>query len=171
MGEADGINGESASGGKRIDIMTWVEGKTSRVEARASILIITMAIAAAMVGCGGSDAPAEIEPTLVNIQEFILTPACATSGCHDEIDQAGELDLSSAQVSYDAMVNVPSRNPVAKASGWIMVIPGDPDRSFLIRKMVSPGIGEGDPMPSAAQELHPYYVELIATWIENGAPR
>lgn len=128
-------------------------------------------LAGLATACGGSDAPATLEPTLENIQQYVLTPACASSGCHDAVDQAGELDLSEAQVSYDAMVNVPSRNPVAKASGWIMVIPGDPTRSFLMRKMVSPGLGEGDPMPSAAQELHPYYIELIETWIANGAPR
>lgn len=121
--------------------------------------------------CGGSDAPEQLEPTLSNIQQYVLTPACATSGCHDAIDKAGELDLSDAQISYDSMVNVPSKNPVAKASGWIMIIPSDPTRSFLMRKMVNPGLGEGDPMPSAAQELHPYYIELIETWIANGAPR
>ena len=144
--------------------MLALRSKTARLTPVALALALTAA-------CGGEEGPAELEPTLVNIQEYVLTPACATSGCHDAIDKAGELDLSEAQVSYDQMVNVPSRNPVAKASGWIMVLPGDPDRSFLMRKMVSPGLGEGDPMPSAAQQLNQYYVDLIATWIANGAPR
>lgn len=131
-----------------------------------------LGLALVLAGCGGSAGPeGDLEPTLNNIQQYVLTPACATSGCHDAIDKGGELDLSGAQVSYDSMVNVPSRNVVAKASGWIMVIPGDPTRSFLMRKMVSPGLGEGDPMPSTAQELHPYYISLIETWIANGAPR
>lgn len=126
---------------------------------------------AALSACGGEEGPAQLEPTLANIQQYVFTPACATSGCHDAADAAGELDLSTAQISYDAMVNIPSKIPVAKANGWVMILPGDPGRSFLVRKMVSPGLGEGDPMPSSAQALHPYYIELIETWISNGAPR
>ena len=133
--------------------------------------MIPAALLVGATACGGGDGTAELDPTLLNIQTHVLTPACATSGCHDAVDQAGELDLSAAQISYDAMVGVPSKNPVAKASGWLMVKPGEPGRSFLIRKMVGPGIGEGDPMPSKAQELNPYYLELIQTWIEQGAPR
>ncbi len=139
---------------------------------RSRKFILAVFLGRILMACGGSDAPAgDLEPTLANIQEYIMAPACATSGCHDAVDQAGELDLSEAQITYDAMVNVASKNPVAKASGWIMIIPGDPTRSFLMRKMVSPGLGEGEAMPSAAQELHPYYVALIETWIANGAPR
>ncbi len=138
----------------------------------ASAQTLGQALVLTLVGCGGGSGPeGDIEPTLPNPQEYIFTPACATSGCHDAIDKGGELDMSTAQISYDAMVNVPSRNVVAKASGWIMVLPGDPTRSFLMRKLVSPGLGEGEAMPSAAQELHPYYVSLIETWIANGAPR
>lgn len=130
-----------------------------------------MILAVGLAACGGSEGPAQLDPTLANIQTHVLTPACATSGCHDATDQAGELDLSAAQISYEAMVGVPSKNAVAKASGWLIVKPGEPGRSFLIRKMVGPGLGEGDPMPSAAQELNPYYLELVEQWIELGAPR
>lgn len=127
--------------------------------------------AAGLTACGGSDGVAQLDPTIDNIQQYIFTPACANSGCHDSVVRGGDLDLSTAQISYDAMVNVPSRNPVAKANGWIMVKPGDPNLSFLIRKIEAPGVGEGDPMPSAAQTLDPFYIELIRTWIEIGAPR
>ncbi len=130
-----------------------------------------MCVCAALMGCGGGGGAEDLEPELAVIQSEIFAPACATSGCHDARDKAGELDMSTAQLSYDQMVNVASKNPVAKANGWIMIRPGDSDRSFLMRKLMGPGVGEGDPMPSAAQELHPYYVDVIRTWIENGAPR
>lgn len=129
------------------------------------------ALAAGLIGCGGEQMAGSVEPNIDDIQQHILTPACATSGCHDSQDRAGDLDLSTAQVSYDSMVNVRSKIPVARAQGWVMVKPGDPDRSFLVRKLEGPGVGEGDPMPSSAQELHPYYVDVIRQWIEMGAPR
>lgn len=134
-------------------------------------MTLILGLGAALIACGGNAVEGDLDPTLANIQEYVFTPACATGGCHDALDRAGELDLSTAQVSYDSMVNVTSKNTVAKANGWIMIVPGDAERSFLVRKMAGPGPGEGDPMPSASQEVHPFYLELITKWIEEGAPR
>lgn len=120
---------------------------------------------------GGGEAQGELAPTLDAIQQHVFTPGCATSACHDRVTRGGELDLSNAQVSYDQMVGVTSKNPVAKANGWLIVKPEDPARSFLIRKLVGPGVGEGEAMPSVSQELDPYYLKLIETWIQEGAPR
>lgn len=124
-----------------------------------------------LAACGGET---EVEPpaaTLDNIQQYVFTPGCANAGCHDAVTKGGELDLSSAGASHLGMIDVPAKNPVARANRWVLVEPGSTGKSFLIRKMVAPGPGEGDPMPSAAEELNPFWLELIETWIEEGAPR
>jgi hypothetical protein len=124
---------------------------------------------ALLLGCGGSEPTADVQPTLADLQSAVFTPACATSGCHDAATAAGELDLSTTSRSYEGMVGVPSRNRVAKENAWLMIKPGEPERSFLVRKLDGPGLGEGDPMPSETEMLSAYYRNLVVQWIAEGA--
>lgn len=124
---------------------------------------------ALLLGCGGTESAATLQPTLADLQSAVFTPACATSGCHDATTVAGELDLSSTSRSYEGMVGVPSRNRVAKENAWLMIKPGEPERSFLVRKLDGPGLGEGDPMPSETEMLSAYYRDLVVQWISEGA--
>ncbi len=105
------------------------------------------------------------------IQSQIFEPACSTSGCHDSETLAGNLDLSNADVSYASLVDIAAENGVAAENRWMRVKPGEPDLSFLIRKLVLPGIGEGAPMPVGEMELTDYYVSMISEWIALGAER
>ena len=129
-----------------------------------------------LAACGGdsrtgADAGDQrLEPTFNNIQEHIFDRACATAGCHGEGASAGGLDLSSAQVSHDGLVGVPANNTLANQNGWLLVKPGDPELSFLVRKLGTQGIGEGAPMPITTQ-LTPFYQDLIRNWILAGAQR
>lgn len=91
-------------------------------------------------------------------------------GCHNSEGPAGGLDLSSAEASYAALIDVPVVNSVALQNGWVLVKPGDPDLSFLVRKIELPGLGEGAPMPMTTK-LHPYYEKLVRDWITEGAMR
>lgn len=124
-----------------------------------------------LAACGGEETVERPTATLANIQQHIFSPGCANSGCHDAETKGGELDLSSTGASYLGMIRVPAKNRVARANRWVLVEPGSTGKSFLIRKMVAPGPGEGDPMPSAAEELNPFWLELIEEWIEQGAPQ
>lgn len=124
---------------------------------------------AVLIGCGGEEATPTIGANLNDLQAAVFGPGCATSGCHDGQSVAGQLDLSTSARSFEAMVGVPSRNRVAKENGWLMIKPGEPARSFLMRKLDGPGLGEGDPMPSETEMLTPYYRDLIAQWIAEGA--
>ncbi len=50
------------------------------------------------------------------------------------------------------------------------VIPGDPDNSVLIKKLMRPlpgGVGGG--MPAKTLKLTPQHLDLVKTWIEEGA--
>ncbi|MEO1272497.1 MAG: hypothetical protein AAFX99_30750 [Myxococcota bacterium] len=113
----------------------------------------------------------ELEATLETLQVQVFEPGCAMSGCHDAQVKAGDLDLSSASASYAALVNVPADNGVAFENRWLRVKPGDPERSFLVRKLTLPGIGEGFPMPVGNQELNGAWMTLVRDWIEAGAQR
>jgi len=110
-----------------------------------------------------------LDPTLESIQQHILTPSCA--GCHDADSRAGDLDLSSADASYAGLVGVPAENAVAAEGRWLRVKPGDPDSSFLFRKIGTPGVGEGAPMPVGEYELSEECLDVISAWILDGALR
>ena len=135
---------------------------------RLFIVAWTGALTVVGTACGDGmvvDSPS----TLVDIQELVFTPACATAGCHDTSTRAAELDLSTAEASFRDLVGVPARNAVAAENGWLRVMPGQPELSFLTRKLEAPGVGEGAAMPVGAFELTPFYRDLIAEWIRQGA--
>ncbi len=106
-------------------------------------------------------------PVLSDVQALVLLPACATAGCHDA-SAAGDLDLSDEATSRAQMVGVLPVNKAAKASMWLRVKPGAPEESFLYRKIVKPGLGEGAAMPIGLRLTEPY-VQLVERWITQGA--
>jgi hypothetical protein len=84
------------------------------------------------------------------------------------------LDLSSAEASYESLVGadgagVAVMNAVAAENGWLRVRPGDPEGSFLYRKLKLPGAGEGAPMPVGDVMLSEPYMQALQGWIEQGA--
>ena len=135
----------------------------------ATPLRIPLLFAVAVSGCGDVDGEAlPSEPTLSDVQALVFTPACATSGCHDS-NAAGGLDLSDEAHSRVELIDAMPTNPLARRSDWRRVAPGEVERSFLMRKIRQPGLGEGAPMPIARSLAEPY-IELVETWIQRGAP-
>lgn len=104
--------------------------------------------AAAAPAAAATDGPVDLAPTFANVHTHVLLRGCASPGCHDAAAASGGLDLSTARSAYAGLVDQPATNPVAAENRWIRVRPGDPDRSFLLRKLAGPGLGEGDPMPA-----------------------
>ena len=97
---------------------------------------------------------------LSDLQALIFTPEC--SGCHPP--NAG-LDLRNGQAYVDT-VNVPS----SEQSSLMRVKPGDPDNSYLVRKLEGgPGI-TGSRMPQGGPFLSPEDLQLVRSWISQGAP-
>lgn len=138
---------------------------------RAMMVNLTLwASTAAITGCGEiqhMDLPER--PTMGDVQRLVFAPGCISGGCHSAADAAGELDLSTSTISYQALVDIEASNATARARGAVRVRPGDPDSSFLFRKLVSPGPGEGAPMPTSNEQLTDPYLDLVARWIEQGA--
>ena len=97
--------------------------------------------------------------TLTQLQEEIFTDAC--SGCHPP--NRG-MDLRAGH-TFASIVDVKSsEQPALKR-----VAPGDPDNSYLLRKLVGgPNISEGR-MPQGGPFLSPNQIQRIRDWILAGA--
>jgi len=114
--------------------------------------------------------PVEIGGALADIESQIFMPSCALPSCHSSQTQAGALILEPASV-YNELVNVSPLSTGARQAGLLRVKPGDPDNSFLIRKLegtLDPG--EGDPMPLTGPKLSDDQIGKIRAWIADGAP-
>lgn len=109
----------------------------------------------------------------------IFQANCVT--CHDASSPAGGLNLVAAPATvYTSIVNANPNNPAALARGDKRIKPGDPHRSFLLRKCqngLDPDNGlfasEGAVMPDGvgAIPLTNKEIELVRQWIYAGAPQ
>jgi hypothetical protein len=112
--------------------------------------------------------------TFDRIQRQVFSQSCALSGCHDSQSQAAGqiLEIGSA---YGNIVNHPATNQAAIDAGWLRV---DVDplpslaTSFLYHKITGdlPSTQFGERMPLGGRKLHRTLREIIALWIEAGAP-
>jgi hypothetical protein len=114
------------------------------------------------------------------IQEQILTPTCATSGCHAAASDASYIQhglILAAGQSYDQLVDQAPKNAAALASNYKRVRPGDAETSFLYHKITCaashhPVTGNfGSQMPLGGQVLSKGQVEFIRRWINAGASK
>jgi hypothetical protein len=119
---------------------------------------------AGLAACGVDDRPASWS----YIHEAVIAPNCATASCHAEQTAAGGLRLHTAEAAYAILVGhaCDGNDPVGQAPRNF-VDPGSPERSRLIYLLR----GEDVPRPMPPDRILPYReVELIARWIEEGAP-
>ena len=113
--------------------------------------------------------PMIMGPTLDDIQAAVFGPTCSTAGCHTGGGAAlpTVMDLTSAQASFDNLVNIPS----LQVPGAIRVLPGDPDLSYLIHKLEGTA-AVGGRMPAGSPDpLDPAIIKDIRQWITDGAMR
>ena len=100
--------------------------------------------------------------TLTKIQNEIFTPSCATSGCHSGSNPPDGLLLTDGQ-SWSNTVNVQ-----AVQMDMLRIKPGDPDSSYLVRKIQGSGI-VANRMPIGAAKLSQDKIDLIRQWVTEGA--
>ena len=114
--------------------------------------------------------PVTLGPTLDQIQAVIFTPSCATAGCHNGTTMAAGLSLADADTSYGELVGEFSNQ--AGQMNVLLVAPGDPDASYLIRKMENAAGITGNVMPPPGRTPIPQAdIDQIRLWITNGAQR
>lgn len=121
---------------------------------------------------GGCDPQTLFASTFDRIQRQIFTPSCAVSACHDSQSQQNGLLLETG-AAYGNLVNADPVNAAALGLGWKRVVPGDPDASFLYRKITgdlgaSPFLGGR--MPLDGPRLNRTLRGIVQLWIEGGAP-
>lgn len=107
------------------------------------------------------DSGGELTATFESIQDKVFTPICTT--CHTGASAPLGLRLDEG-ASYALLVNAPS----AEVEGVLRVDPGNPDDSYLIRKLE--GTAEvGGRMPLNAPALPASTIAIIRQWIVEGA--
>lgn len=103
-------------------------------------------------------------PTLAEVQDEVFTPSCTFSTCHGASAPSAGLDLTEG-AAHAGLVGVAS----ADAPGETRVIAGDPDASYLVKKLLGEAGITGDPMPPGGAALDADKIDLVVRWIEAGA--
>ena len=101
--------------------------------------------------------------TLSQIQQEILTPNCATSGCHVPNNPPDGLLLTDGN-TWSNTVNVAA----VQRPGLMRIEPGNPDNSYLVKKIEGVDI-EANRMPLGRDPLSAEQIELIRRWVAEGA--
>jgi hypothetical protein len=154
--------------------------------AAALVALTTAVLVSGCAGSGGGDdddggggpAPCESQVpgdpvSFANNIQPIYARSCALAGCHVPPVLNAGLDLSPA-VAYAETVRVKS----TQRTNEDRIRPGDPDRSYLFRKLTGDDITgvlmpqgcPGSPL-NGAQCLTPDEIEAIRTWILECAPQ
>lgn len=107
------------------------------------------------------------EPTLTNVEREVFQISCDSGSCHSAVTAQQSLDLSGD--TFPELVNVPA----VEKPGALRVVPGDPDRSFLMDKLLDRNLPTSTAatrtrMPPTAP-LTEEQLDLVRAWIEAGA--
>jgi hypothetical protein len=114
-------------------------------------------LAICVVGCG---APAKFS----EVQEKVFTPSCVFSSCHSGSNPAGSLNLEAGK-AYAQLVDAVSKD----APGHTRVVAGDTKTSYLYEKLTSTQPAAGVRMPQGGDALEADRLEMVRSWITNGA--
>jgi hypothetical protein len=136
--------------------------------------LIVLAFLALTAGCGTVKSPTEPPSpsgggpafSFARIQAEIFTPTCAKGGCHAAASASGGMVLAAGR-AYGEIVD---RRSTENAS-LDRIEPGDPERSYMIKKL------RGDPDITGAQmpfdnpgSLTREQMDGLLGWIRAGAP-
>ncbi|MGL4632495.1 MAG: hypothetical protein ACRCVT_14935 [Leadbetterella sp.] len=107
------------------------------------------------------------------IQSKILTPSCATPGCH-----ASEKDglILTKNQSYERLVNIDPSNANARKDGLKLIKAYSSEKSLFYHKLEDNSDGHhtadyGKRMPIGAKYLSNNQIEFVRRWIAAGAPK
>ena len=132
-----------------------------------------MVLGGLAAGCGQVKSPTEpaaVPPaaafSFARVQNEIFTPSCAKAGCHAAATASGGLVLEAGS-SYGQIVNRPS----TENGALDRIEPGDPERSYLIKKLRGDPDISGSRMPlDRPGSLTREQMDGLAGWVLAGAP-
>jgi hypothetical protein len=116
------------------------------------------------IGSDGGGLPVDFEPTFTNIQANVFSAICIN--CHVGASAPQGLQLDAGN-SYNMLLGVPS----TERPELFRVAPGNPDASYLIRKLEGGPDIVGAQMPLNLTPLSQNTINAIRIWIAQGAPR
>ena len=143
---------------------------------RMGALFILAAAACAASACDESlkdvaGPSPELQPTFSSIKNEVFSTtdlagrtSCVT--CHTNQGRNPSQGLNLFSDPYNALVNVPSR----ERQGATLVIPGDPESSYLVRKLEGRDINLARMPQNGPPYLTSGQILIIRRWIELGAP-
>lgn len=142
----------------------------------AALYVAIVVVALTGIGCderlSGITGPTpNLEPTLTSIQRDIFgatdsSGRLACTGCHSDQGRnpSGGMVLLQGR-AFQNLVGVASSGK----PGATRVIPGDPDNSYLIKKLEGAPDINGTRMPRGNVVLEPGQILVIRRWIQQGA--
>ncbi|MFQ5526099.1 MAG: hypothetical protein ACE5GX_07520 [Thermoanaerobaculia bacterium] len=115
------------------------------------------------------DQPDEPEPepeavTLTQLQTSLFTPTCAVAGCHSAGTARAGLVLEAGR-TFGETVNVLS----SQLPQFDIIEPGDPERSYLVKKLRGDADISGDQMPEGGPFLSEERIAEVISWVNAGA--
>ena len=116
------------------------------------------------IGSDPGGIPVAFDPTFSNIQQNVFSRICID--CHFGVAAPEGLQLD-PQNSYDHLVNVRSN----EQPDLFRVHPGNPDLSYIIRKLEGGPDITGGQMPLDRAPLDQETINTIRLWIAQGAPQ
>ena len=111
---------------------------------------------------GGNQADAV---TLADLQQNIFGAIC--TNCHTGANAPRGLRLDSEDNSYAFLVN----QAADEMPDLMRVNPGNPDQSYIIKKLEGASDIVGGRMPLGGPYLSQTQIDQVRNWISNGAPR
>lgn len=103
--------------------------------------------------------------TLTSLQQNIFGAIC--TNCHTGSNAPRGLRLDSEENTYAFLVS----RPADEVPELLRVNPGNPDASYLIRKLEGASNIVGGRMPLGGPYLSQTQINTVRDWIANGAPR
>lgn len=116
------------------------------------------------VGSGTGGLPVAFEPTFTNIQQNVFGAICTE--CHAGAGAPEGMRLD-AENAFANIVNVKS----VERPDLFRINPGDPDNSYIIRKLEGGPAIVGGQMPLNRLPLSQETINAIRIWIARGAPQ
>jgi putative membrane protein len=117
------------------------------------VILMVFTAAAMARGIGRRDVVAKNDECAVR---DLMTIKCMT--CHSSAAKQAGLDMTQPIVGTESTLY----------PGEVRIIPGDPEKSFLYRKVAGTHGGKGVRMPLGTQ-LPQHEIDLISRWIRDGA--
>jgi hypothetical protein len=147
-----------------------------RASVRGGAVGAALLALATIGGCGGDSSSGDgdtVEPKLSAIEAKVFARSCGiTSSCHRtdspnprEINMKATMGLDLVPPVMSHIVNQPSE----EVPGRMLVVPGNPDASYLLEKLTSATPAYGKRMPDMNPPLAPGVIAGIREWIRAGA--